>query len=813
MRDRQRRLTASCSSWFETGLLHSDEWTARWIGWEPEATPPVDPPGDWDLATTGLLGHLNRRLPSCTYLVKSFVVEAPILRARLYISAHGLYQAFINGHRIGDGELTPGWTNYRSRVQYQVYDVTAEVVQGDNVVAAVLGDGWYCGRVGPGGRRLGEHYGSRHELIAQLRVDHVSGAATTIVSDNEWVASRSGPLRFSDLLAGEYFDATRLLGGWAQANYDHSGWTPVAVSDIGHETLVATGDEPVRATEFLRPVRITQVAPGRFIADLGQNMVGRVRLTVHGANAGDRVVLRHAEMLDQDGCLYTENLRTAAATDIYVAAGHPVEIYEPQFTFHGFRFVEVAGYPQELRPEDLVGVVMHSDTPRTGEVTTSDDLVNQLLSNIWWGQRGNFVSVPTDCPQRDERLGWLADAQVFFPTASFNADVAAFFRRWMRDVVDDRLPSGAFPDVAPRVVFEREGAPGWGDAGVIIPWQLFQIYRDRETLSYCFPAMVGWIEHIWRHNPSLIWVNRVGNHYGDWLQVDVETPRDVIATAYFAHSTYLVARAAEALGRREEADRFTMLADNIRARYIEEFVATDGAVLGDTQTGYLLSLAFGLLPDALVSAAVDRLASNIASRGNRLSTGFLGVALLCPVLTDHGRADLAYALLHQTEYPSWGYAIRRGATTIWERWDGWTEASGFQSPAMNSFNHYALGSIGEWLFRCVAGIDQDTESAGYRRVLIRPVPGGKVTWAKAWFESEQGRIESAWQLRGELLGLTVRIPPGAMARICVPTSAPDAVLESGRPVTEAEDLTVCESPPGMFVCEVSSGVFSFQAPR
>ncbi len=798
------------ASWFETGLLHHDDWHALWIARDPETTGVANPPTDRDILGPGVLGHLNRRLPPCAHLRRAFDLPAAPVRARLLISARGLYEARLNGSRVGDHELAPGWTDYRARIQYQCYDVTSLLQPGANTLGAILGDGWFSGRVGPGSRRLGEHYGSMPQLLCQLHVDLPGGTQYVVCSDGQWHAS-TGPLRYADLLAGEAYDARRELDGWDKPGYDDSGWSPVLITDTDTGLLVSSSDEPVRATEELSPRSIVQRPDGTVLADFGQNMVGRVRITIRGAARGDRVVLRHGEMLTADGALYTANLRLAAATDTYIAAGRDAEVFEPRFTFHGFRYLEVAGYPAELAPGDLTGVVLHSDTPRAGQMQTSDDTVNTLISNIWWGQRGNFVSVPTDCPQRDERLGWLADAQVFLPTACYQADVAAFFARWMRDVVSSRLPGGAFPDVAPRLVFERNGAPGWGDGGVIIPWTLWRTYGDRRVLERSFAAMAGWIEHVRSANEDLIWRHKVGNHYGDWLQVDAQTPREVLATAYFARSTELVARAARVLGRTADASRHELLAAKIKAAFVDRFVGGDGSIAGETQTCYLLALAFGLVPDELTGAAVARLASDIEARGCRLTTGFLGVALLCPVLTDHGRADLAYALLHQDAYPSWSYSIRHGATTVWERWDGWTQEHGFQSTAMNSFNHYSLGSVGEWLFSSVAGIAQAADSVAFGALDIRPHPGGRLTWAQARYESARGLIETSWRIEDGQLRLLVTIPPGATAAIRIPTSEPGSVRESGRPLADAAGLEPGGEQDDCAICRAGSGSYDFTA--
>jgi alpha-L-rhamnosidase len=671
----------AAQTWFETGLLHADDWTAVWIGRDPLSLPPVDPPTDEEPHSPGPAG-------APLYLRRAFALPDRPVRARLYATARGVYEPRLNGARVGDLELAPGWTEYHRRLQYQTYDVTDLVRPGENVLGAIVADGWWAGHLGFDPHRPARHYGAEPAFLAQLVVDFAGGSRQVIATAGDWT-EHPGPIRAADLLMGQYVDARRA---------EPEEGVPVLVIDARPGPLVAEPDPPIRIIDDIRPVRVTPRGPGRFIVDFGQNLVGRVSLTVRGAAAGQRIVVRHAEVLTGDGELYRDNLRRAAATDTYLAAGAGTEVFEPQFTFHGFRYCEVTGHPGELTEDDLVARVLHNDTPFTGRFECSDPTVNQLQSNIVWGQRGNFVAVPTDCPQRDERLGWLADAQVFAPTATRNADVSAFFARWLRDVVDGQNADGAFRDVAPTLTLDREGAPAWGDAGVIIPWLIWRTYGDRRVLEDCFGAMVAWVEHIRRHNLDLRWRRRTGNSYGDWLQVDAETAHDVLATAYFARSTGIVADAAEVLGQPAQAREYRELRAAIRAAFIDAYVHDDGTVEGATQTAYLMALGFDLLPPDLVEAAVHHLATDIEQRGNRLTTGFVGVPLLCPVLSEHGRSDLAYALLHQEEFPSWGYSIRHGATTIWERWDGWTEHGGFQSAAMNSFNHYSLGSIGDWLY-------------------------------------------------------------------------------------------------------------------
>lgn len=791
----------AAQTWFETGLLHSDDWAAVWVGRDPLTLPMVDPPTDEDLSSPG-------PAEAPLYLRHEFRLPELPVRARLYATARGVYEPRLNGDRIGDAELAPGWTEYHQRLQYQTYDVTGSLRAGANVIAAVVADGWWCGYLGFDPHRPARHYGNRPAYLAQLVVDFADGSQQVVATGDNWT-EHPGAIRAADLLMGQFVDARQDRPGWDTPIRDAS-FPPVAVVDTDLGPLVAEPDHPIRVTIELPAVAVHRREPGRFVVDFGQNLVGRLRLQIRDAVPGQRVVARHAEVLS-DGDLYCDNLRRAQATDVYVAVGDGAEVFEPQFTVHGFRYAEITGYPTELTAADVVARVVHSDTPWTGRFACSDPLVNQLHANVGWGQRGNFVAVPTDCPQRDERLGWLADAQVFAPTATRNADVSAFFARWLRDVVGGQDADGAFRDVAPLVGIDREGAPAWGDAGVIIPWLLWRTYGDRRTLERSFGAMTAWVAHIRRHNPNLLWRDRTGYSYGDWLQVDAETPRDVLATAYFARSTQIVAEAADALGRVTDATEYWALHAAIRVAFRDAFVSDDGSVAGGTQTAYLLALGFGLLPRDLVDAAVGHLAADIEKRGNRLTTGFVGVPLLCPVLSDHGRSDLAYALLHQQEFPSWGYSIRHGATTIWERWDGWTDNGGFQSAAMNSFNHYSLGSIGDWLYGHVAGIDQTTDSVAYRELLLRPRPGGKLTWARAEQETARGAVACGWSITDDRLTVTVTVPPGSTAVLEMPTPDPGSVHEDHAPAAARPGVLGVEPSAAGATLRLTSGRFTFTA--
>jgi alpha-L-rhamnosidase len=513
------------------------------------------------------------------------------------------------------------------------------------------------------------------------------------------------------------------------------------------------------------------------LVDFGQNLTGWLRIKASGP-AGTSVSVRHAEILDPDGRLYTDNLRTARQTDSYVLAGDPA-VLEPHFTVHGFRYAEISGYPGDPAPGDIVARVAHSDTPVTGAFESSQEWLNQLFRNVDWGQRGNFISVPTDCPQRDERLGWLGDAQIFARTACYNRDVAAFFAKWLDDVAEAQLPSGAYPDVAPRLNFPGAGAPAWGDAGVIVPWTAWKMYGDRGVLDRHFGAMTTWMEFIERGNPDYLRSRELGHSYNDWLSPHGdETPHPLLATAYWAHDAALMSEIAEMTGRDAEAARYRELRAKIGAAFAEEFIDVTGRLASGTQTAYVLGLHLDLIPEELRAAAAEYLAEAISAADWHLTTGFVGVSYLLPVLCSTGYADVAYRLLAQRTFPSWRYMIDHGATTIWERWDGWSRERGFQSAWMNSFNHYALGSIGEWLYRFVLGIDQEPGAAGFGRLLLRPYPGGPIDRVQGKYQSARGLIRAGWERAGGRFTYRVEVPPNARATVHVPSADAARVRDS-----------------------------------
>jgi len=730
------------------------------------------------------------------------LADQPVAKARLYVTALGLYQMHINGQRVGDLSFAPEWTDYRKRIRYQVYDVTAMLAKGPNVLAGRVGQGWYCGHIGSGGYR---HYGQIPALLAQLEVTYADGTMERVVTDNSWKVT-AGPILSSDFMLGENYDARLEVKGWNEPGIDDNSWLPANVREESPRPLQSQVMEPVRQVGEIKALTTTEPKPGCWTFDLGQNMVGYVRLKV-AAPAGTKLTLRHAEMLNPDGTVYTANLRSATSIDTYICKGGGVEIFQPHFTFHGFRYVEITGLTAKPALDTVTGIVTASDTPPAGKFACSDPRVNQLYSNICWGQRNNYLSLPTDCPQRDERLGWMGDAQVFVRTATYNADVAAFFTKWLVDV-DDAQRDGAFTDISPATGF-GQGMPGWADAGVICPWTIYHVYGDTRLLEKHYPAMASWIEWCRAHSTNLIRDKDRGGDCGDWLSIGADTPKDLIGTAFFAYSTKLVAQSAKALGKADDAAKYEQLFQDIKAAFGKKFVAADGRIQGNTQCGYAMALKFGLLADELRTKAAEYLAADIAAKQNHLSTGFIGVSYLLPMLTQAGKQDTAFKLLLQDTFPSWLFSVKHGATTIWERWDGWTPDRGFQDPGMNSFNHYSLGSCGEWMYSSLAGID--TDGPGFKKLILRPMPGPGISWVKASYDSINGNVASAWKVDANHFTFNVTIPPNTTATLYLPAKDAAGVTESGKPLAQAGGVKFLRMQDSTAVLDVSSGIYQFQA--
>jgi alpha-L-rhamnosidase len=785
---------------WEMGLLETGDWKAKWIA--PD------------------LAEDETKSNPAPIMRREFSVNAKkkMERARLYASAMGLYEIELNGKRVGEEYFTPGWTAYDFRYQYQTYDVTGLVKSGRNCLGAMMGDGWFRGRSGWEKRR--NLYGKKLALLAQLVIRYTDGTQEIVTSDENWKAA-TGAVVWSDIYDGEEYDARLEKSGWSAAGFDDKDWKGVAPIDAPKAKIVAPAGPPVEKIEELKVAKVFKTPAGDTVLDMGQNMVGWVKFRVT-APAGTTIALRHAEVLDKSGNFYTANLRTAKETIRYTTRGGGTEVYEPHFTFQGFRYVAVSGWPGEVKTEDFTGVVVHSEMPRTGTFESSNAMLNQLEHNIIWGQKGNFVDVPTDCPQRDERLGWTGDAQVFAPTASFNFDTAAFYTKWLKDVALDQEDDGAVPFVIPNALTHdtRKGASasaGWADVAVVLPWTVYQAFGDKRILEEQYPSMKAWVEYMRRAaGERYIWSS--GFSFGDWLAFattnadypGATTAKDFLQTAYFARSTELLAKTAAVLGKRDDAVEYSALEEKIRAAFVKEFVTPNGRLSSDTQTAYALALEFDLLPEAMRAGAAARLAEDVR-RFKHLTTGFLGTPVLCKALSDYGYLDDAYMLLNRKEYPSWLYPVTQGATTIWERWDGQKPDGSFQDVGMNSFNHYAYGAIGEWMYRVVAGVELDEAVPGYKHILIEPHPGGGLTNASTSVESMYGLVASGWKIADGKLTLKIEVPANTTATVRVPKAKLEEVSEGGKPLTGRADVTKAQQTEDAVVVEVGSGKYVFES--
>ena len=756
-------------AFWEMGILKPTDWKASWISFGGEK-------------------EMNGSKPA-QYFRKEFATTKKVKSAKVYATALGLYQLRINGAKVSSDLFTPGWTSYKKRLQYQTYDVTS-MLKGQNAIGVVLADGWYRGNIGFSKQH--DYYGDKLGLLLQLQITYADGTTEAILSDNSWKATSNGPIVESDIYNGELYDARMELTGWDQSGYNGSKWADALVFNKTNEILIAPQGVPVKAIEEIKPIKLIVTPKGETVFDMGQNMVGWVRLKVAGKK-GDQVTLKFAEVLDKAGNFYTENLRAAKATDVYILKGDGTEIYEPHFTFHGFRFVKIEGITATPVLDQITGIVIHSDMKPTGTFSCSDTLINKLQHNIQWGQKGNFLDVPTDCPQRDERLGWTGDAQVFSMTAAFNFDVASFYTKWLGDVAADQLPNGKVPHVIPDVLNGEGGSTAWADVSVIVPWTVYLSYGDVRILEKQYPSMKAWVGYMTsRAGEDHLWTGDF--HFGDWLAfatsnsdyTGATTEKDLIATAYYCYSTNLLSKIAIILGQKEDAAKYQQMVVDIKKAFNHEFVTPSGRLVSHTQTAYALALAFDLLPESLVPKASEYFANDVQKFGH-LTTGFVGTPLLCKTLSAIGRDDLAFMLLNNKQYPSWLYPVLQGATTIWERWDGQKPDGTFQDVGMNSFNHYAYGAIGEWLYRHVAGIDIDTNHPGYKHILLAPHPGGGLKSANADIVTLYGKVGSSWKFENEDFVCEVVIPANTSATLTLPFAKAGQVKQDGLPV-KAESI-------------------------
>jgi alpha-L-rhamnosidase len=763
--------------------------------------------GDYGMAPWGKLKFAKLVLPPPPYLRTTFKVGQPVKRATLYATALGIFDVHLNGRRVTDDYFNPGWTDYTRRVYDRAFDVTDQVRSGDNSLAAILADGWYSGYVGFG--KLRDHYGTKPRFRALLHLELADGSAADVVTSPAWRAA-AGPIHEADFLMGEAYDARQAYAwrGWDAPGFDDSRWSPVDVGAEVNPVVQWHPAPPVRPFAEVKPRVITEPKPGVYVFDLGQNFAGNIRLMVSGV-PGQTITLRYAERLNPDGTVYTTNLREARVTDTYICNGDREETWSPRFTFHGFQYVELTGLKSPPSAETITGLALSSDTPVAGRFACSDPMLNQLHSNIYWTQRANFIDIPTDCPQRDERLGWTGDAQVYIGTAALNCDVQAFFTKWLVDLTDGQRADGEFPMVAPVKVAGNDGGPAWADAGVICPWTIYQVYGDRRLLERQYPSMVKFVTFCRdRSTPELLPPKQY-HCFGDWLSIGADTPKDVIYTAYFAHSTHLLAQAAEVLGKTNDAAKYRDLFKAIKTAFNRAYVAPDGRIKGDTQACYVMAIAFELVDGEPARNAAQHLVEDIEKRGTHLSTGFIGTKSLMHALSQVGRQDVAYRLLHNDSFPSWGFSIKQGATSIWERWDGWTPDKGFQDPGMNSFAHYSFGAVYQWMVENIGGIKSD--GPAFKRITIAPKLDPNLTWARTSYKGIRGEITSSWTRNDGLLTLEVTIPANTTARIHLTSAANEKITEGGRALTEAEGVRIVRGEGGNPEIEVGSGTYRFVA--
>ena len=839
------------ASW-TMGLLNAADWTANYISIRDAS--PV-----WK-STEKLF------LPPAKQYRKEFSAEKKIKRATIYSTALGIYELYLNGRQVGDARFAPGWTDYHQRAYYNTYDVTKQIKSGGNALGAWLGDGWYSGYIGFGlltgigtehvGRAT---YGQTPSLMAQLEIEYTDGSRETITTDKSWKVTSDGPIREGDFLMGETFDARKETVGWTKPGFDDAKWQHAILAeengsipatfyeyangekpgdkieikgrpvDLGFKRpakLEAFPGLPVRAIEEIKPIAIASPTNGVYIFNLGQNFAGVVRLKVKGT-AGTDIQLRYGEMLHTDGRLMNENYRKARATDHYILRGDKKngEEWTAKFTFHGFQYVEVTGFPGKPGLDAITGIVLHSDTKFTSDFTCSDPVPNRLFKNIVWTQRANFLDLPTDCPQRDERFGWTGDAQIYVRTATYNADVAAFYTKWIRELMESQRPGGEFPGYAP-YPFQHGWSFGsaWCDAGVICPWTIWQSYGDTRIIERCWPFMVKFLD--WRKATSknFLGINH-GNDWGDWLSFGKKTPIEYIDTCYFALSTKMMADMAAATGKNSEAAEYRELLANIKKAFNEKYVKPGGSLAVDTETAYALALYMDLLPAELRTAAgkilADKLRSGETAEKSGMTTGFLGTRPLLPVLSDVGQNDLAVKHFQSRKFPSWGYEVEQGATTIWEHWDSYTKAHDFdgedgkQNASMNSFAHYSFGAVCEWMLGRFAGIDQ--ASPGFKQIIIRPsppTPGSNpdrapINWVKAHYDSIYGRIVSNWKRSADTFELETEIPANTTATVYLPATSAEKITESGKPLTKVSGVKFLRMESDRALLEVESGKYHF----
>ena len=748
------KMTASKNTTFETGQM--GKWEAKWIT------------------------HTLPESAACPIFSKSFNCSKKIESARIYTTALGMYEIQLNDRRVSDEYFSPGWTSYKKRIQYQTYDIT-EYLAESNELSIIVANGWFKGNLAYQNRK--NIYGNRSAVIAELYIQYKDGTSEVVLSDKSWKCT-TGEIRYSEIYHGETIDKT----------FVPEEAKPVDIYEYTKSTIVAQECEPVRIIKHLSAKELIITPKGETVLDFGQNLTGFVEFS-NSNSFGSEITLKHAEVLDQEGNFYLENIRAAKVTDKYISNGLN-EIYRPHFTFHGFRYVMIEGLKTEIDLTKFKACVLHTDMKETGSFHCSNELVNQLQHNIEWGQRGNFLDIPTDCPQRDERLGWTGDAQVFASTAVYNFNTELFFKKWLRDLTADQGDAGEVPFVIPDVLIRDDGkvlsSAAWGDAAVIIPWILYRAYGDKRILENQYSSMKGWIDYLLSEaGNEYLW--KTGAHFGDWLGLDMEqyfahqkfsvnastgaTDKYYIASAFFAYSTELFIKVADELGKTDDVQKYKILYKNIIGAFRNEYVTNNGRLVCETQTGMLLALKFDLVEEKFKDDIAKRLVTNIMRHNMQMVTGFVGASYICPVLTEYGYHDIAGELLLQTKYPSWLYPITKGATTIWERWNGIKPDGSFESAEMNSFNHYAYGARGDWMYKKLLGISEI--EPGYKMIRISPMPIKGIGSAEGSHETPYGTVKVSWKNDKNLFKLDVVVPVNTTARIEFPSSQQGVTVGSG----------------------------------
>ena len=805
-------LSSGCKVTYKDALIKVD----REDGYDP------------DMLTDGITDTPScperRPIPPSPLLRKTFELKTRPVKAIAYVSALGVYEIAFNGNPPDQRVFAPEWTDYNKRVQYQAYDVTEMLNAGKNVITVQLADGWYAGMLGP--TRWSEYfpkrgaYGLNRRLFFQMDVLYPDGKKETIISEGSWKLFSDGPIRMADNFLGETYDAGKGVSEWQSVDFDDSAWENV-VSEKNSRILVPQINQPIKVIETLETKSLTKTRKGDYLFDVGENIAGWCNIKLEG-KSGDMIIMRHGEILDDDGELYTENLGAAIQTDTVILGPSGKLEYEPRFTYHGFRYVEVRGLRDPPDRSILNARVISSEQPRTGYFECSNPMLNQLYKNINRSHVSNMHGVPTDCPQRDERCGWMGDVYIFAQTSMFNRDMAAFYNKWMTDILDAQSERGSFPDIAPHPFgYEKHftNAPGWADAAIRLPYLMYINYGDIEIIKNNIKAFERYIGNIVNTNPDLIWRSGLGLNYGDWLNgntlnaegfpnTGAQIPSEVFSTIMFYNSVVTLSEMANAAGMIDKATYYDDLADRIKIAFKDNFVDSEGIIEGDAQACYAMALYYGIFPAEMEEIFEKRMIDKFIPYAGRMNTGFHSTLCLMKELVKRGYTDKAFQLLETKEFPSWGYSIEQGATSIWERWDGYVKGRGFQGAGMNSFNHYAFGAIGEWMYENILGIQPDYDSPGFRHFILKPLPGGSLTWAKGSFNSISGKIEASWKKENGKFEYSFTVPPNTKATVYIQSKNAKSV---GLVVTDHNPGTLFQTTDyvdGYAVFEISPGTYT-----